>query len=68
MSHKYKGVNTFEVSLLSGGTVTATKDKGKAEEVFNGLVEAMPNVRVYFQVWNGKKLVSERIGFNGEVR
>ena len=59
--------NTFEVSILAGGTLLTTKDKNKAEALFNELAPAMYPDKVYLQTWNGYKLVSERIA-NKEQR
>ena len=53
--------NTFEVSILAGGTLLVTRDKTKAEAFFEELAPAMYPDKVYLQTWNGHKLVSERI-------
>jgi nucleoside diphosphate kinase len=53
--------NTFEVNILNGGCILKTSNEDKAKAFFDELSEAMHPERVYLQVWNGAKLVSERI-------
>ena len=67
MRQKYGKTNTFEVRTLRGGTFVATRNREKAADVFADICRAFPDQRVYFQVWNGARMVSEQIGNNDKA-